>query len=136
MALTKLKTGSKDLLNSVNGNTLGVPTFTAAAEASNAIVVTIQLKDVGGVALAAKARATVWVSDTAGGVPSATAPNAATSFTTGTLLKETTTKVLWDVVSDATGVLVLSIGETGAKSFYVNVAMGGVVASSAAVTFT
>lgn len=144
MALETLKTGSVDLRRVVNAvaaqvdtndvKTFGTPTFSVAAEAANAIAVTITLRDAAGVALAAKAMATVWISDSALGVVSATPPDGTVSFTTGTLLKEDTTKVLHRVVSSAAGVLVLSVGESTAKSFHVCVAVGNVTASQV-ITF-
>lgn len=113
----------------------GAAVITATAEVADARVVTVQLKNIDGSNLAAKARATVWISATAGGVPAATPPSSTVSVTAGTLLKEVTTKVLHDVVSDASGVIALSITEAGAKSFYVNVAIGNVVTSSAAIAW-
>lgn len=128
----------KTLRDTINAALVKVPgsaSFTAAAEATNAIAVTIQLKDVNGTNLAAKTACKVWLSDTAAAAPSGTAPNGSTSFTTGTTLKEVTTKVLWDVVTDSAGRLVLNITDSGAPTFYVNVACGAVIASSSAVTF-
>lgn len=114
----------------------GTPTFAIGAESGgNAIVVTITLKDLAGTTKAAVSKATVWISDTAGAAPSGTPPDGATSITTGTQLKELTTKVLFEALSNASGVIGLTITETTAKSFFVNVAQGGVVASSSAVTF-
>jgi hypothetical protein len=134
-----IDTGSKEHRDAVHGlavKVLGTPTLSVGAEDTNAIPVTIQLKDQTGTNLAAKCRATVWLSATAAATTTGlTAPNGTVSFTTGTLLKEVTTKVMWEVVTDATGKLVLSIGDSGTPTFYVNVAVGAVIASSAAVTF-
>src|SRR5687768_16271831 len=105
MALTQLTTGSTELravdnagltaLDANNVKTFGTPTFSVAAETGgNAIVTTITLRDAAGVVLAAKALATVWLSATALGVPAATPPDGAVAFSTGTVLKEDTTKVL------------------------------------------
>ncbi len=113
----------------------GSVTISAAAEASHARVVTCTVNDLTATAFATKARATVWVSATAGGVPAATPPSSTTTFGTGTVLKITTADVLFDVVSSAAGVIALTITEATAKSFYVNVAVGGVVASSSAIAF-
>lgn len=134
----------RDKLIEFEAKIAGAATFSVAAESSNAIVVTVQLKQnasaVGAIPTAAKvsiAAATpvdVWISDTAGGVPSGTAPNGTVTVTVGTLLVTTTAKVLHRVVSTAAGALAISIGESTAKSFYLNVAHGGVV-SSQIVTF-
>lgn len=113
----------------------GTPTFALGAEASHARVVTITLKDLAGTTLAAASAAKVWISDTAGAAPSGTPPSGATSITTGVQLKESTTKVLFEALSNSSGVIGITITEATAKSFFVNVAYGGVVASSAAVAF-
>lgn len=125
-----LKTGSPQQRAVVPGN----PSFSVGAEASNTIVTTIQLKDSQGRNVRVKAPATVWLSDTALGVPSAVAPTGGVSFTTGVALKEDTSKVLWRAVSDANGVLVFSVAEGGAKSYHVCVDVGGLL-SSQIITF-
>ena len=121
----------------VDDEALVVPVFgeVVGAEGGNAILVTITLKDANGVALAAAAKATVWLSDTAGAAPSAVAPSGGTAITTGVALKEHTADVLIDAVSNAAGVIGVTITEAGAKSYFVNVAIGNVVASSGAATF-
>jgi hypothetical protein len=113
----------------------GTPTFSLGSETAHARVVTITLKDLAGTTLAAVSPAKVWVSDTAGAAPSGTPPSGATSVTTGVQLKEVTTKVLFEALSNSSGVIALTVTEATAKSFFVNVAYGGVVASSAAVAF-
>lgn len=130
---TQLKTGSVEA-RACHNSVPGTPTFSVAAEDTNAIVVTITLKNLDGTALSAKCRAAVWISDTAGAAPTGTAPNGATSITTGTQLKEVTTKVLFDVISTAAGVIGLTVTETTAKSFYVNVAVFDQVVSQV-ITF-
>jgi hypothetical protein len=114
---------------------MGTPTLAVGAESANHIDVTITLKDVGGTTLAAVAPATVWVSDTAGAAPSAAAPDGGTTVQTGTQLKAVTAGVLLDVLSSSGGVIVVRLTESTAKTFFVNVAVGGIIASSAAVTF-
>lgn len=113
----------------------GTPAFTVGTEAANAIAVSIQLKDLAGTNLAAKTLATVWISDTAAAAPSGTPPDGTVSVSTGVRLKEDTTKVLHRILSDATGVIALSIGESTAKSFYVNVVVGSGPVASQVVTF-
>ncbi len=113
----------------------GSVTISAAAEASHARAVTCTVNDIAGTAFATNVKATVWVSSTAKGVPAATPPSSTTTFGTGTVLKITTADVLFDVVSSAAGAIVLTITEATAKSFYVNVAVGGVVTSSSAIAF-
>lgn len=113
----------------------GTPTFAIGAETAHARVVTITLKDLAGTTLAAASRATIWVSDTAGAAPSASAPDGGSAITTGVLLKEHTADTLIEAVSNSSGVIGLTLTESTAKNFYVNVAYGGVVASSAVVAF-
>lgn len=113
----------------------GTPSLTVAAQASTHRDVTIQLKDITGTALAAKAQARVWLSDTAGGAPTATAPDGGAVVQTGTQVAAITADKVLDVVSDATGVIVVRLTEsgTGPTTWFVNVAIGNQVASSAAV---
>lgn len=115
--------------------TAGQPTIALGAEAAHHIDATIQLKDIAGVNLAAKAKATVWISATAGGVPAAAPPSSPTTFSTGTVLKIVTADVLFEIVSDATGVIVVRVTEATLKNFYVNVAIGDQIFSSAALAF-
>jgi len=109
-------------------------TITLGTETSNVIVAAIQLRDNSGAKVAAPRYAKIWISDTAGGATTGTVPNAATSITTGVVIAIPTAKVVFDVISDATGLINLSIGETTAKSFYVNVLHGGAITSKI-VTF-
>ncbi len=114
------------------------PTLAVGVEgagAANAIDVTITLKDIAGTTLAAKAMATVWLSDTAGAAPTASAPTGGTSVQTGTLIKAHTAGIMLDVLSSAAGLIVVRLTDSGTATFYVNVAIGDVIASSAAVTF-
>lgn len=114
----------------------GTPTFVVGAAAGNDITVTATLKDVNAAALGAKAKATVWISDAAGDAPSAAAPDGGVVFGTGTVLKIVTAGVLFEVVSDASGVIALTLTESGVKNYFVNIAIGNVVASSAVAAFT
>lgn len=111
------------------GAIAGVPTIAAAAEAGDARVVSITLRDHATTALAAAAKATIWLSDTAGAAPSAVAPSGGSAVTTGVLLKEHTAEVLIEAVSNASGVIGVTITEVGVKSYFVNVAFGTKVAS-------
>lgn len=121
-------------LDAVLASIFGAPKLTVAAQVSTHIDVTIQLKDAAGNPLKTAAKATVWLSDTAGAVPG-TAPSGAVSFTAGTVLKEVTTKVLHEVVSTAAGLVTIRIIGTASTTTYVNVACGTKSAASGAVTF-
>lgn len=131
-AQDKLVTGSvneRTAVNALFAKGFSTPTFTVGAEAANAIITTVQLKDAVGVAVAAKTLCTVWLSDTAAAAVSGTPPSGAVSFTAGVQLKEVTTKVLHEIVTTAAGLFTVSITEAGAKSYFLNVAIGDVVAS-------
>lgn len=112
----------------------GTPTLTPAAQVGSARAVSIQLKDIAGTNLAAKAQARVWLSDTAGGAPTASAPDGGVAVTAGTQLAAITADKVLDVVSTAAGVITVELTHEGADTtWFVNVAIGNVVASSAAV---
>ena len=118
---------------------LGTPTFVVGAPAGNIITVTVTLKDINGTALAACAHARVWLSDTGGtpfAAPSAVGPSVGTSVTTGLQIAVITAKTVLDVVSTAAGVFAIAVEEGGAKDYYLNVAVGAVVASSGVLAFT
>lgn len=130
--------GSPDLVTLLKERLLAAPTLTVGAEATNAIAVTVQLKNLLGADVAEKRVVTWWVSDAAGGAPAATAPTGGTAVTTGTSLVEITAEKVGLALTDATGELVLTLTDTGTPTFYVNVSadgMGGQLTSSAAVTF-
>lgn len=118
---------------------LGTPTFVVGAPAGNIITVTVTLKDVNGTALAACAHARVWISDTGGtpfAAPSAVAPSVGMSVTTGLQIAAITLNKVLDVLSTAAGVFAIAVEEAGVKNYYLNVAVGAVVASSAVLAFT
>lgn len=113
---------------------VGTPSISVAAQSSTHRDATIQLKDGLATALAAKAVARVWLSDAAGGAPTASAPAGGLSFTTGTVVGTVTANKVVDVISDASGVIVARLTDaTGSinTTWYVNVAIGNQVVSSA-----
>lgn len=79
---------------------------------------TITMKDADGNAIAAVQRVKVYLATTAGGVTVAAAANGAVAPTTGTILKEHTAKLYWDLLTDVNGVIVLSINNTGGADHY------------------
>lgn len=113
---------------------VGTPSITVAAQSATHRDATIQLKDGAGLALAVKGVARVWLSDAAGGAPTASAPAGGLSFTTGTVVGTETANKVVDVISDATGVIVARLTDaTGSinTTWYVNVAVGNQVVSAA-----
>lgn len=113
----------------------GSPSFTVGAEAADVITVTVQLKDADATNLAAATLCQVWLSDTAGAAVTGTAPSGAVTVTTGTLKSSITAKTdLW-VASNASGAIVITIEEAGARTWYLNLEFQGKVSSSGAITF-
>lgn len=112
----------------------GVPTVTAVGQSGTHSDATIQLKDGADVDLAAAAVARVWLSDVAGGAPTAAAPAGGLSFTNGTTLVSLTANKVADVISTAAGLITARLTDaTGAinTTWYVNVAIGNQIASAA-----
>ena len=111
-------------------------TLAVAAEDSNNIDVTIQLKDIQDNNLAEARLIKAWLSDTATGGETATAPDTDFSVQTGTLLKEVTINKHLEVLASASGVAVLRVSDTGSPTFYLRAAIdGGKVYTSDAITF-
>lgn len=118
----------------VTANFVMSMTITAAAESSNHIDVTVQLKDIAATNLAAVTPVTVWISDTALAAPTGTAPDGGTTFTAGVLLKADTAAVLLRGVTTTGGLVTARVVESTAKSFFVN-ALAGDITSSLQITF-
>jgi hypothetical protein len=97
--------------------------------------VTIQVKDAGGTNMALVGRYDVWVSASAKGTPIGTSTTGlTTSFTTGTLALTKLANLDFEVLSDASGVIVAQLADAaGGETRYVNIAINGVVYASAAV---
>lgn len=105
------------------------------SEASDTIAVTLQVQDAQGNSNANRFLVHAWLSDSQHGSETATAPAGTVSWTTGAQLEEITTKKRWTAITDANGQAVLSIGETGAATWYLNVELDGRVYASSAITF-
>lgn len=92
---------------------------TAVLSASGAVqTCTITAKDADGNTIAAVQRVRVYLATTAGGVTLAAAANGTVAPTTGTILKNHTAKLDWDLLTDVNGVIVLSIDNTGGTDHY------------------
>lgn len=108
----------------------GTPTLAAAAEVGDAIVTTVTLKDVQGNTLAQAQVCDVWISDVAGGAPAAVEPDGAVAIGGGGVqIAAITAKLVLRVKASAAGTFTLSVTESTAKSFFVNVGIGTKVAS-------
>jgi len=109
--------------------------LTVGTETGDTIEVTIQVNDAQGNANAHAFECHAILSDSAYGAETSTAPSGTVSFTTGTVTEEVTAKKSWWVNTDANGQAVLSIGEAGAATWYLNVSVDGRVYVSDAITF-
>lgn len=111
--------------------------LTVGAEATNVINVALQVVDGEGMALALQLALFAWLSDTAGAALTATAPSVGTSIgTDGVIIVEHTAETLFELLTDADGVLDLDIEEAGVDTWYLNVRLpGGAIVTSAAITF-
>lgn len=111
--------------------------YSVGAESSNAIAVAVQLKD-GADNFAGRGAARVFLSDNADGSTfSATAPTSALAVGAGQSIIADATAKSATVVSDATGLINLTITyTTGAKTWYlVTVMPDGSLSVSGAITF-
>lgn len=153
MSLTKTIGGDSTELVAVNGNGLhhpqviediidaialgagpAAPTITVAAQSGTHRDASIQLKDALGVALAVKAMATVWISDSAAAAPTASAPAGGVTVQTGVNVASITANKVFQAVSGSDGIIVMRLTDaTGSinTTWYVNVAFGGSVVSAA-----
>jgi hypothetical protein len=109
--------------------------ISVGAEASDAIAVTVQVRDGAGNNRSGLFLLRCWLSDTAGGGETSTSPSGGTAVTTGTLLKAHTADRHLVAITDSAGVAVLTLMEAGAATWTVNAEFDGVVYSSGAVTF-
>lgn len=114
-------------LQSLNGQILPAQIlFTIAKGSANVCVVTAQVADNGGQAIAGfPFDLDVILSDNANGVGiTATAPSSSASVTTGTVLNTYTANKAFYAQTDATGKVVLTITDTGKTGYYVMVQAG------------
>lgn len=129
---------STAILASVFANVQGTPTFTIGNEASHARIVTVQLNDINGAAIAFKTLVHVWFSDAAADAVTATGPDGtiAISASSGVIVETVSDKKVYNVMTGATGQFKLTITNSGAVSWYMNVALAdGRVFSSAVIAF-
>ena len=110
--------------------------LTVAAEGGDEIVVSLEVFDAEDNPLEEVRHLTAWLSDAAGGAPTAVAPNANVVISGGINLIEHTTDIYFELLTDANGEAVFTIGDSGSPTFYLNVVQGdGTIFSSTAITF-
>jgi hypothetical protein len=110
--------------------------ITASAEGAttaDTIDLTVQLQDAAGNSLAARGLCRVWFAATEYAVPDATDNTA--SVDTGTAIETVTANAEYRVLSDATGLIEMSLAVSGSATRYLMVELGGIVYSSGALTF-
>ena len=111
--------------------------LTVLAEAGNEIVVELEVFDAEGNPLEEVRHLVAWLSDAAAGAPTAAAPDADVVISGGINLIEHTPDIYFELLTDASGEAVFTIGDTvGTPTFYLNVVQGdGTIFSSTAITF-
>jgi hypothetical protein len=115
----------------------GAPTVAVAAAVGDDIAVTITCKDAQGNTLAQKQRVSWYLSDAASeGALSADAPDGGTAVTTGRALIEHTAELIGEALTDANGVLVLTLTESGTDAWYLTAMVGPHTVTSAIISFT
>jgi len=130
--------GAERIANFLLENTAAMgASFSVGTQAVETILVTMQMTQAGGaVNQAGEWSVWIWLSDTAGGPVTATAPAGGTTATVGTILQEHTADVSLDILTAPTGQFILSIVEAGVDTWFLNVRMpSGEVFSSAPITF-
>ena len=120
----------------INEDYLPVVAFSVGAEDANAISITININSINANAIAVRFLLHAWLSDDAGGIETATGPDGAVSWTTGAQLESITTKKRWTAITSAAGEAALSLTESTAKTWYLNVEIDGRVWTSEAIAFT
>jgi len=136
--VTNLATGGvlpANLADSIADQVPGV-VITIGSENSNTITATIGVQDVQGNANANRFLLHAWLSDSQYGAETANTPTTSTTWTTGTLLQEITTKKRWPAITSGSGIAALAISETGSRTWYLNVELDGRIYASSAITFS
>jgi hypothetical protein len=110
-------------------------TISVGQESGNTIAVTIQVQDCQGNNNANRFLGHAWLSNSQYGSETSTAPSGTVSWTSGTQLAEITAKKRWSVITNSSGQAVLSIGESGSATWYLNVEIDGRVYAGSAITF-
>lgn len=126
-----------------NVNLLTAPTvsFVIAAEGGDEIDVLLQLEDGDGDAVEEFAHLRVWLTDSQGADEdiSTGAPSAGIDISgsgEGVIVNHTVADLLMECVTDTNGQIEFTIGEAGAATWYMNVALpGGGIVVSDAITF-
>ena len=126
-----------DLATALSAKILG-PDISVAAEVSDAISVTVQMQNAVGSDVAGRFAFRCWLSDSAHGALTGTAPNTDTTITTGVEIQEVVSKTHFIVETDADGTAVIKIDNAvgATHSWYLMAEIQGIVTASAIITIT
>jgi len=102
-------------------NEAGEVLFTLADEVAHVIEATLQLADLGGVALEEVFAVELFMADSAEGALAAAAPSGGIAVTTGAQLAEITAEIHLSVGTDGTGLMVIEVTQATAKDFWIAV---------------
>jgi hypothetical protein len=103
------------------------PTLSAGAEAADAIQITIQAKDFAGNNLAERRLMRILIADSQWGGEAATAPDGGVTVDAGQAWQTVTAGKQFVLLSDASGVIQVTLTESTAKSFWVHAECAGMV---------
>ena len=134
---TTFRLGSKATaadLNSLVGGSAPNLAITFGQETDDTIAVTLQARDLQGVALAERFLVRVWIATSDYGAPDAT--DNTVSVTTGTVHTIEAADAAYTVVSDANGTVVLNVTVSGSATRCVLAEIDGRVHSSGTITWT
>ena len=136
---------TKDRINLLGKPTVTVPinedyipkvVFTVGDESANVVSVTVNVASINSNNIAARFLIHAWLSDDTGTAETATSPDGAVSWTTGTQLQAITAKKRWAAITSTSGEAALSIAHSTAQTWYLNVEVDGRVWTSEAIAFT
>ncbi|MCX6227345.1 MAG: hypothetical protein NTV01_21840 [Bacteroidia bacterium] len=113
-------TGTGAMIDAMTKNVYSsATTLTVTDSSSTTSIVTITLKDASGDAVSGIQLIRVYLADDASGnTPCTVDASGTVTFTTGNILKTITSKRDWDVVTNTSGVAVLSVSNAGAVGSY------------------
>ena len=115
-------------------NRIGDFVITVGAEAANVVECSIQVRDIRGRPLTHRVSFDFWLSETEWGAVSANTDGL--SATTGTIIEELTADSSGKLITDATGLVVLDVTETGATDYYLHCQTGdGITVKSPILSF-
>jgi len=127
----------------INGlaDTIGYLTFSVGTQTTNDIAVGVTVKDFAGTTIAGNYLIRLWLSDTAGGAPTSTAPDgggtAANGWITsdGTEMKEITGEIYYEILTGADGDVTITFNDDDtANDWYLCGEINGRVYASAVIS--